>query len=104
MFKMSYGQARWRQYGPIGGHLNLFCEVTQKKSKTGNFSHFGKLVKYCYCNIYSERELLLFDHIPPSLIQYGASNLIFGQVLFFFTAPFLTIFFFKFDSTLTANN
>ena len=79
MFKMDYEQARWRQYCPIGGHFNLFCEVTPKKAKTGNFSHFGKLVKYCYCNIYSERELLLFDPIPPSLIQYGASNLIFGR-------------------------
>ena len=46
----------------------------------------------------------LSNPIPPSLIQYGASNLIFGQVLFFFTAPFLAIFFFKFDSTSTANN
>ena len=52
MFKMSYGQARWRPYCPISGHLNFFCEETPKKAKTGYFPHFGKLLKYCYCNIY----------------------------------------------------
>ena len=46
----------------------------------------------------------LNNPIPPSLIQYGASNLIFGWVLFFFTAPFPAIFFFRFGSTSTANN
>ena len=46
----------------------------------------------------------LNNPIPPSLIQYGASNLIFGRVLFFFTAAFPAIFFFKLDSTSTANN
>ena len=46
----------------------------------------------------------LNNPIPPSLIQYGASNLIFGRVLFFFTAPFPAIFFFRFGSTSTANN
>ena len=46
----------------------------------------------------------LTNPIPPSLIQYGASNLIFGRVLFFFTAPFLAIFFFRFGSTSTANS
>ena len=76
-----------------------------KKSKNGLFFAFWQIIEILllvYCNIYpgyhhvkadvltltnmcnllgfrvSERELLLFDPIPPSLIQYGASNLIFG--------------------------
>ena len=86
--------------------LEFILQSDTKKSKNWLFLAFWQTIEILllvYCNIYpgyhhvkadvlkltnmrnllgfrvSERELLLFDPIPPSLIQYGASNLFFGR-------------------------
>ena len=49
---MSYREARWRQYCPIGGRLKIFTRGTPKISKNGHFLLFSKLL-----------EILILKHI-----------------------------------------
>ena len=56
-FQMSYREARWRQYCPIGGRLKFFTRGTPKIDKNGHFLLFSKLL-----------EILILKHIsrvPP---------------------------------------
>ena len=41
---MSYREARWRQYCPIGGRLKFFTRGTPKIDKNGHFLLFSKLL------------------------------------------------------------